>query len=307
MDSIKIFSPLSVANLSCGFDVLGLCLDTIGDEMIIKKSKKPGVRIIKIEGENLPLSIEKNVAGVAAKSYLNKFPTEIGIEIEIYKKIKAGSGIGSSAASAVGAVFGINELLERDIKKVDLIPFALEGEKLASGEAHADNIAPAMLGGFTLIRDLKSLDIIKLPSPSELVVTIIHPKIELKTSHARAILKTQVPLKNVVKQTANIAGLISGLYLNDYNLISRSLNDEIVEKERSLLIPKYYLLKNSALEAGALGCGISGSGPSIFALSRGYIIAKEVANSFKNIISKLNIDFDIYISKINSKGVRKLT
>jgi len=307
MDSIKIFSPLSVANLSCGFDVLGLCLDTIGDEMIIKKSKKPGVRIIKIEGENLPLSIEKNVAGVAAKSYLNKFPTEIGIEIEIYKKIKAGSGIGSSAASAVGAVFGINELLERNIKKVDLIPFALEGEKLASGEAHADNIAPAMLGGFTLIRDLKSLDIIKLPSPSELVVTIIHPKIELKTSHARAILKTQVPLKNVVKQTANIAGLISGLYLNDYNLISRSLNDEIVEKERSLLIPKYYLLKNSALEAGALGCGISGSGPSIFALSRGYIIAKEVANSFKNIISKLNIDFDIYISKINSKGVRKLT
>jgi homoserine kinase len=307
MDSIKIFSPSSVANLSCGFDVLGLCLDTIGDEMIIKKSKKPGVRIIKIEGENLPLSIEKNVAGVAAKSYLNKFPTEIGIEIEIYKKIKAGSGIGSSAASAVGAVFGINELLERDIKKIDLIPFALEGEKLASGEAHADNIAPAMLGGFTLIRDLKSLDIIKLPSPSELVVTIIHPKIELKTSHARAILKPQVPLKNVVKQTANIAGLISGLYSNDYNLISRSLNDEIVEKERSLLIPKYYSLKNSALEAGALGCGISGSGPSIFALSRGYIIAKEVANSFKNIISKLNIDFDIYISKINSKGVRKLT
>ena len=164
-----------------------------------------------------------------------------------------------------------------------------------------------MLGGFTLIRDLKSLDIIKLPSPSELVVTIIHPKIELKTSHARAILKTQVPLKNVVKQTANIAGLISGLYSNDYNLISRSLNDEIVEKERSLLIPKYYSLKNSALEAGALGCGISGSGPSIFALSRGFIIAKEVANSFKNIISKLNIDFDIYISKINSKGVRKLT
>lgn len=307
MDSIKIFSPSSVANLSCGFDVLGLCLDTIGDEMIIKKSKKPGVRIIKIEGENLPLSIEKNVAGVAAKSYLNKFPTEIGIEIEIYKKIKAGSGIGSSAASAVGAVFGINELLERDLKKIDLIPFALEGEKLASGEAHADNIAPAMLGGFTLIRDLKSLDIIKLPSPSELVVTIIHPKIELKTSNARAILKTQVPLKNVVKQTANIAGLISGLYSNDYNLISRSLNDEIVEKERSLLIPEYYSLKNSALEAGALGCGISGSGPSIFALSRGYIIAKEVANSFKNIISKLNIDFDIYISKINSKGVRKLT
>ena len=306
MDSIKIFSPSSVANLSCGFDVLGLCLETIGDEIIIRKSEKPGLRIIKIDGEDLPLSIEKNVAGVAAKSYLDKFPSEIGIEIEIYKKIKAGSGIGSSAASAVGAVYGISELLERNHEKIDLIPFALDGEKLASGEAHADNIAPAMLGGVTLVRDLNSLDIIKLPSPSELVVTIIHPKIELKTSHARAILKKQVPLKSLVKQTANIAGLISGLYSNDYDLISRSLRDEIIEKERSLLIPKYNSLKKSALDIGALGCGISGSGPSIFALSKGHIIANEVASGFKSIISKLDIDFDIYISNINSNGVKKM-
>jgi len=239
MNSIKIFSPSTVANVSCGFDVLGLCLETVGDEMIIKKSEKPGLRITKIEGENLPLSIEKNVAGVAAKSYLYKYPTEIGIEIEIFKKIKAGSGIGSSAASAVGAVYGINELLERTIKRIDLIPYALEGEKLASGQAHADNIAPAMLGGFTLVRDLNSFDIIKLPYPLDLVVTIIHPKIEIKTAHARTILKKQVPLKNVIKQTANIAGLISGLYLEDYDLISRCLNDEIIEKERSLLIPGY--------------------------------------------------------------------
>ena len=305
MDSIKIFSPSSVANLSCGFDVLGLCLDTIGDEMIIKKSTIPGLRIIKIDGEDLPLAIEKNVAGVAAKSYLNKFPTEIGIDIEIYKKIKAGSGIGSSAASAVGAVFGINELLERDIRKIDLIPYALEGEKLASGETHADNIAPAMLGGLTLIRNVESLDIIKLPSPSELIITIIHPKIELKTSHARTIIKKQVPLKSVINQTANIAGFISGLYTNDYDLISRSLNDDIIEKERSLLIPGFNSLKKTALEIGALGCGISGSGPSVYALSRGLTKAEEVASSFKNIISRLGIDYDIYISKINSKGVRK--
>ena len=305
MDSIKIFSPSSVANLSCGFDVLGLCLDTIGDEMIIKKSTIPGLRIIKIDGEDLPLAIEKNVAGVAAKSYLNKFPTEIGIDIEIYKKIKAGSGIGSSAASAVGAVFGINELLERGIKKIDLIPYALEGEKLASGETHADNIAPAMLGGLTLIRNVESLDIIKLPSPSELIITIIHPKIELKTSHARTIIKKQVPLKSVINQTANIAGFISGLYTNDYDLISRSLNDDIIEKERSLLIPGFNSLKKTALEIGALGCGISGSGPSVYALSRGLTKAEEVASGFKNVISRLGIDYDIYISKINSKGVRK--
>lgn len=305
MDSIKIFSPSSVANLSCGFDVLGLCLDTIGDEMIIKKSTIPGLRIIKIDGEDLPLAIEKNVAGVAAKSYLNKFPTEIGIDIEIYKKIKAGSGIGSSAASAVGAVFGINELLERDIRKIDLIPYALEGEKLASGETHADNIAPAMLGGLTLIRNVESLDIIKLPSPSELIITIIHPKIELKTSHARTIIKKQVPLKSVINQTANIAGFISGLYTNDYDLISRSLNDDIIEKERSLLIPGFNSLKKTAIEIGALGCGISGSGPSVYALSRGLTKAEEVASGFKNVISRLGIDYDIYISKINSKGVRK--
>ena len=307
MDSIKIFSPSSVANLSCGFDVLGLCLDTVGDEMIIKKSKKPGLRIVKVEGEDLPLSIEKNVAGIAAKSYLNKFPTDIGIEIEIYKKIKAGSGLGSSAASAVGAVFGINELLNRNIKKIDLIPFALEGEKFASGGVHADNIAPAMLGGFSLIRDLKSLDIIELPSPSELIVTILHPNIELKTSKARAVLKKQVPLNSMIKQTANIAGLMCGLYTNNYNLISRSLNDNVIEKERSLFIPEFKLLKKFTSEIGALGFGISGSGPSVFALSKGLIKAKEVASGFKHIFSKIEIESDVYISKINSQGVRKMT
>ena len=306
MNSIKIVSPATVANVSCGFDVLGFCLDVVGDEIIINKSNKPGLRITNIEGEDLPLSIDKNVAGVAAKSYLKKYPSKTGIEIEIYKRIKAGSGIGSSAASAVGTVFGIDKLLKRNSKKIDLINYALDGEKLASGEAHADNIAPAMLGGFTLVRDLNSLDIIKLAVPSELVVTIIHPKIELKTSHARSILRKQVPLKNVVKQTANIAGLISGLYLNDYDLISRSLNDEIIEKERSLLIPEYYSLKNAAIDSGALGCGISGSGPSIFALARGNKIANEIASSFKSIINNLGIDYNIYISKINQNGVKSI-
>ena len=306
MDSIKIFSPATVANVSCGFDVLGFCLDVVGDEIIINKSNKPGLRITNIEGEDLPLSIDKNVAGVAAKSYLKKYPSKTGIEIEIYKRIKAGSGIGSSAASAVGTVFGIDKLLKRNSKKIDLINYALDGEKLASGEAHADNIAPAMLGGFTLVRDLNSLDIIKLAVPSELVVTIIHPKIELKTSHARSILRKQVPLKKVVKQTANIAGLISGLYLNDYSLISRSLNDEIIERERSLLIPEYYSLKNAAIDSGALGCGISGSGPSIYALSKGNKIANEIASSFKSVINKLGIDYDIYISKINQNGVKSI-
>ena len=306
MDSIKIFSPSSVANLSCGFDILGLCLETICDEMIIKKSNTPGLRISKIEGEELPMSIEKNVAGVAAKSYLDMYPTDIGIEIEINKKIKSGSGIGSSAASAVGAVFGINELLERKLKKIDLISHAINGEKIASGEAHADNIAPALFGGLSLIRDVKTLDIIRLPVPSELTVTIIHPKLVINTSRAREALRKQVPLKNMIKQTANIAGLISGLFLEDYDLISRSLNDEIIEKDRSLLIPEYFKLKSAALESGALGCGISGSGPSVYALSRSKITAESIAAGFKNVILKTGLDFDIYISKINLDGVKKI-
>ena len=234
------------------------------------------------------------------------YPTDIGIEIEINKKIKSGSGIGSSAASAVGAVFGINELLERKLKKIDLISHAINGEKIASGEAHADNIAPALFGGLSLIRDVKTLDIIRLPVPSELTVTIIHPKLVINTSHAREALSKQVPLKNMIKQTANIAGLISGLFLEDYDLISRSLNDEIIEKDRSLLIPEYFKLKSATLESGALGCGISGSGPSVYALSRSKITAESIAAGFKSVILKTGLDFDIYISKINLDGVKKI-
>jgi homoserine kinase len=306
MREIKIFSPATVANISCGFDILGLCLDTVGDEMVVREVAEKGVKITHIIGQNLPFETKNNVAGVAALALLDNIETTVGFEIEIYKNIKPGSGIGSSAASAAGAVFAINELLGKPFSAEELILFAMQGEKLASGSAHADNVSPALLGGFTLVRSYEPLEVLKIDTPTELYVTIIHPQIELKTSVSRAVLKTQVPLNKMVKQMGNFGGLISGLYTSNYDLISRSLHDEIIEPNRSVLIPEFNQVKKSALKAGALGVGISGSGPSIFALCRGKGIATKVGRVMSEIYDKTHIEYDIHVSKINQQGVRVL-
>lgn len=304
MNEIKIFCPATIANLSCGFDVLGLCLETAGDEMIIRKSDIKGIRITKIVGADLPLETEKNVAGVSALAMLEAVETEFGFEIEIYKNIKAGSGIGSSAASSAGAVFGINELLGRPFTRKELVLFAMQGEKLASGNAHADNVAPALLGGFTLVRSLNPLDIIKIESPSELYATVVHPQIELKTSDARSVLKQTVSLKNAITQWGNVGGLIAGLYTKDYELIGRSLHDVIIEPLRSVLIPGFDLIKQTALKNGALGSGISGSGPSIFALSKGKETADKIAKAMSAVYDEMNLPYEIHVSKVNDEGIK---
>tara|TARA_B110000444_G_scaffold157269_1_gene147049 strand:- start:708 stop:1637 length:930 start_codon:yes stop_codon:yes gene_type:complete len=307
MKCVKLFTPASVANVSCGFDVLGFCLDPIGDDMTIRKSAEKGVRIIKITGQDLPLDIHQNVAGVAAMAFLEAHPSKHGFEIEINKRIKAGSGIGSSAASAAGAVYGINHLLGSPYTKHELIGFAMQGEKLASGSAHADNVSPVLLGGFTLVRSIAPMDVIKLRTPKELVAVIIHPKIELKTSHARAILKKTVPLKNAIQQWGNLGALVSALYSDDYDLISRSLVDKIIEPYRSMLIPEFTKLKEASLNSGALGCGISGSGPSVYALTKGFEIAKKVEQAMREVIQKLGVDFEVHVSKINEEGIKILS
>ena len=306
MDQIKIFSPASVANVSCGFDVLGFCLDKIGDVMQVSKIDKPGVEIGEIKGYKLPKDPLKNVASVAVQAMLDDHPVENGFKINIEKKIKPGSGIGSSAASAAGAVFAVNELLGNPFTKKELLKYAMAGEALASGTPHADNLAPVILGGFTLVRDNKNLDVIKLPSPADLVATIIHPKIELKTIHSRSILKKDIPLKKAVQQWGNLGAFVSALFTNDYELLSRSLQDIVIEPIRSMLIPKYKELKRAALESGALGSGISGSGPSIFALSKGDITAKKVANAMKIFYEGIDLEFDIHYSHINKKGIKIL-
>jgi len=306
MEEIRIFAPATIANVSCGFDILGLCLEAVGDEMVVRKVPEKGIKITKIIGQNLPLETENNVAGVAGLALLENIDIDFGFEIEIYKNIKPGSGIGSSAASSAGAVFGMNELLGKPFSPLELIAFAMQGEKLASGSAHADNVAPALLGGFTLVRSYGPLDVIKIDAPSELYATVIHPQIEVKTSDSRSVLKQQVSLKKMVKQMGNLGGLISGLYTQDYELISRSLHDEIIEPNRSILIPEFNKVKIGAINVGALGAGISGSGPSVFALSKGEEIAKKVGVIMAEIYEDIHIDYDVHVSKINQEGIRIL-
>lgn len=306
MNEIKIFSPATVANVACGFDVLGFCLDSVGDEMVIRKIAKKGIYITKIEGFDLPYESELNVAGVSALAMYKAAKPDCGFEIEIYKNIKPGSGIGSSAASAVGSVFGMNELLGRPYSKTQLTEFAIKGEALASKCEHADNLAPAIFGGFTLVKSISPLEILEIPSPDDLYATIIHPQIEIKTSEARAILPKDIPLKDAITQWANFGSLIHGLHTGNFELLKKSLHDVVIEPYRSKLIPHYNEVKSEALKTGALGAGISGSGPSIFSLSKGIETAKNVEFAMRNVYSKTGIDFDIHVSKINVEGIKIL-
>jgi len=306
MNEIRVFCPATIANISCGFDVLGVALDSVGDEMVVRKVSEKGVRITKLTGQDLPLETEKNVAGVAGVALLEASDYEGGFEIEIYKKIKAGSGIGSSAASSTGAVWAMNELLGKPFSTLDLVKFSMEGERLASGVAHADNVAPALFGGFTLVRSYNPLDVVSIPSPVELYATVIHPQIEVKTSDSRSVLRTKITLEQGIKQWGNVGGLVAGLFTNDYDLIGRSLVDHIVEPIRSILIPGFDEVKAGALKAGALGCGISGSGPSIFAFTKGEVVAKKVAESMKEVYQSIDIDYDVHVSKVNIEGIRKV-
>ena len=306
MNEIKIFSPATVANVACGYDVLGFCLDAVGDEMLIRKVDKKGIRITKIEGFDLPFKTELNVAGVSALAMYETLQPDCGFEIEIYKNIKPGSGIGSSAASAVGSVFGMNALLGSPYNKTELTQFAMKGEALASKCEHADNLAPALFGGFTLVKSLSPLEILEIPSPDNLYATIIHPQIEVKTADSRAILPKEVKLQEAIVQWANFGSLIHSLHTNNYQLMKRSLHDAIIEPHRSKLIPFYKEVKQAALNAGALGTNISGSGPSIFSLCKGIETATLVSDAIKKVYLSTGIKFDIHISKINIEGIKVL-
>lgn len=306
MDTITVFCPATIANISCGFDVLGLALDSVGDRMTVRKIPQREIRIAPIIGQDLPTDPMKNVAGVAGMALLEAASYTGGFHLEIDKRIKAGSGIGSSAASATGAVWAMNKLLGKPFSTHELVGFAMAGEKLASGVAHADNVAPALYGGFTLIRSYSPLDIIRIDAPEELTASIIHPQIEIKTADSRKILKTTFALEDGIKQWGNLGGLIAGLYTRDYDLIGRCLEDHIIEPIRSILIPGFNQVKKEAVKAGALGCGISGSGPSIFALSKGRKTAEAVGRAMGTCYDGTGIAYDLHVSGINPQGVRAI-
>jgi homoserine kinase len=305
-NEIKLFSPATVANVACGFDVLGFCLDSIGDEMVVRKTEEKGIRITKISGYDLPFDVEKNVAGVSALAMYNDLQPDCGFDIEIYKNIKPGSGIGSSSASAAGSVFGMNELLGKPLDKTKLTYYAMKGEALASQCEHADNLATGIFGGFTLVKSTHPLQILELPTPSDLFATLIHPQIEIKTSESRAILPKEISLSSAISQWANVGSLVHALHTSDYGLIKDALVDVVIEPYRKQLIPYFDDVKTAVLEAGALGCAISGSGPSIFALSKGEMTAKEVEKAMRKVYSKTDIAFETYVSKINIEGIREL-
>lgn len=301
--SITIHSPATVANMVCGFDVLGFAVNEPYDIMTISFTQEPGITIINEDEYNLPTDPEKNVAGAALLALIEEMPQPVGFELRINKQIKPGSGVGSSAASAAGAVVAANRLLGDLFSKEDLVRFAMNGEKVASGVKHADNIAPCIYGGVTLIRSIFPLDIIPLQAPP-LFVTIVHPQIEVRTSDARSILKKQIQLKDAIRQWGNIAGLVAGLQQNDYALIGRSLEDVLIEPVRSILIPGFNLVKQKSIEAGALGGGISGSGPSIFMLSKDETTAKNVEQVMKQVFEEIELAHHTYVTTINTEGVR---
>ncbi|HEY0741451.1 MAG TPA: homoserine kinase [Chryseosolibacter sp.] len=306
MKTIKAFAPATVANVSCGFDVLGFAVEQPGDEVTLTLTKNAGVRILKIEGDGgrLPLEAEKNTAGVAVISFLNAIDSDAGVEIVLKKNLPLGSGMGSSAASAAAALAGINHLLGEPLSRRDLLPFAMESERIACGSAHADNVAPSLLGGFILIRGYEPLDVVSIPTPENLFCTLVHPHLELKTQDSRQVLRSTIPLKDAITQWGNIAGLVAGLMKPDFGLIGRSLKDVVAEPVRSLLIPGFDLIKEKAVGAGALGCGISGSGPTIFALCTEKEIAIRTGKVIQQEFQKFKLQSEVYISKINSTGAK---
>jgi homoserine kinase len=303
MKEISVLAPASVSNVVCGFDCLGFALEAPCDEMTVRLIDEKTVKIINHDRYNLPTAAEKNVAGAALLAMLDEIEDRIGFEVEITKRIKPGSGIGSSAASAVGAVAAANRLLENRFSRLHLAEFAMSGEFVASQARHADNVAPCLFGGFVLVRSAAPLDIVSLEFPA-LHATVIHPQIEIKTSEAREILPENVPLKDAIRQWSNLGALVAALSKGDYGLISRSLEDFLIEPVRKALIPRFDDLKSASLKAGALGGGISGSGPSVFMLSETLETARKVETAMREIYERTQIDFYIYVTKINEEGVK---
>jgi len=305
--SVLVHSPATLSNLGCGFDVLGLALAAPYDAVRVARSAQPGVRIAHLDPYQLPTDPARNVAGVALRALLQAAPEAVGFDVEITKGIKPGSGVGSSAASAVGAVVGANALLGNRFTKMELLDFAMAGEAVASGARHADNLAPALFGGFTLVRALEPVpDIVALAAPP-LWVAVVHPQIEVKTSDARKVLPATVPLALAVRQWANVAGLVAGFLTADYALIGRSLDDYIVEPARRALIPGLAEARRRALAAGAIGGGISGSGPSIFMLNKSEDTAKAVGTALSSVFAELGIEFNVYVGPVGTEGARVVT
>jgi homoserine kinase len=302
---IRVKAPATVSNLNCGFDVIGLALEEPFDTVELELTGTGRVEIEDIRGcDTLSRDPEKNVVGKVLEAISARAGRQTGFRVVLEKGIRPGSGIGSSGASAAAAAFAAGQLLGNIFTREELVRFAMEGELLASGAAHADNVAPAIYGGIVLVRSYEPLDIVELNIPSELWCVVIHPETEIKTSIARGLLDSHIPLQVAVRQWGNLAGLVAGLYRDDYDLIGRSLVDFVAEPKRAVLIRGFRELKESAMKHGALGAGISGSGPSVFALCRGMDAAGAVLKAMSETIQATEVAFDAYMSPVSRKGAQ---
>ena len=306
---ISVFAPATVANVVCGFDVLGFAVNTPGDQVEMKLINTPGVFIKKITGDDgkLPLDTAKNTVSVSIQHFLKHIGKEnVGVEIVLHKKMPIGSGLGSSSASTVAGLFAVNKLMGEPLTQKELVPFAIKGEELASGYGHADNVAPAIMGGFVLVRSYNPLDIIALPNPKEMYAAIVYPEVDVPTKDAREMIKNKIYLKDAVAQWGNIAGLVSGLFLNDFDLIGRSMKDVLIEPIRSILIPGFEQMRKISKEQGGIGFGISGSGPSVFSLTKNLATAQQIVKFQQMHLHQLNINSKSFVSEINAEGPRVL-
>ena len=306
MNSVKVFSPASVSNVCCGFDVLGFSIAGLGDELIITESDSNTINIIKVNGYQVPLSAKNNTASVAAQSLLDFLNIKSGFDIEINKNIKPGSGIGSSAASAVGAVYGINELLGSPLKRQELLKFAMQGEFVSSKTAPADNVASSLYGGLILVNNRENYNVIQLPVPKNLYAVIHHPLLEIKTSDSRGVLPKTVDLKIASEQLASIGGFVHSLHTADFDLMRLILKDYLVENYRAEHVPFFREIKNISELNKAICCSISGSGPSVFSLVKNYNEAVKLKSKCDEIYVKNAVEFNSYITGLNSKGVHCL-
>jgi len=305
MKKIKVFAPASIANLGCGFDIMGMALDEVGDvlEMSLDESGE-GISITNETDVPLPDDPELNVITPVIRKFFALTGHGGRVDVRVLKKIFPGSGIGSSAASSAAAAFGINELFGAPLSEEDVVVCAMEGENLASGGYHADNAAPAVMGGITLIRGYEPLDIIKLPVPGNLYCPVVHPHLMVSTKEARSILPKELPMHTAITQWGNVGGLVAGLCTGNIELVGRAMRDVVAEPYRKQFIPGFEVLRRQLTDAGALAMNISGSGPSVFALANRGDIAQRVGSLMEAHFSGQGIRSETYVVKVSNKGAR---
>jgi len=304
---VTVFAPASIANVSCGFDIFGFAVENLGDTVEVRFNDTGKIIIETIEGaEGLPFAPEQNVTTVAAKALLDEVGEKRGVTFNIKKTVMPGSGLGSSSSAAVAGAFAVNELLNKPFSKRELLKFAGVGEQLASNQLHFDNVAPSLLGGFSVVRSNKEMDVLSIDYPSDLKIVIAHPQVVVKTKQAKRMLGRTMSISNAVIQFGNVAGLVLGLSSKDYNLIGRSMVDMLAEPVRSTLIPLYNEAKQATLEAGAIGTNIAGSGPTIFSFCKGEESAKAVLDAIKKVYSTSELKVNYYISNINPEGAKRI-